>query len=103
MPPHAWLFVNSRRDCYDVGASDLDSARSARHLRSIEGFSSLQRLCCIRARDFAAGMPQLEALVVGGSIGGLMAAHALLKAGCTVAVLERAPSVSSAGAVSDQL
>ena len=41
-----------------------------------------------------------EALVVGGSIGGIMAAHALLKAGCSVTVLEKAPAVSSAGAVS---
>ena len=37
-------------------------------------------------------------MVCGGSIGGLMAAHALIKAGCKVTVLERAKSVSSAGA-----
>ena len=43
----------------------------------------------------------IHALVIGGSIGGLSAAHALLKAGCRVTVLERAPSVSgnSLGAV----
>ena len=43
----------------------------------------------------------LHALVIGGSIGGLSAAHALLRAGCRVTVLERAPQVSgnSLGAV----
>ena len=44
---------------------------------------------------------RISALVIGGSIGGLSAAHALLRAGCRVTVLERAPSVSgnSLGAV----
>lgn len=43
----------------------------------------------------------LSALVIGGSIGGLSTAHALLRAGCRVTVLERAPQVSgnSLGAV----
>ena len=43
----------------------------------------------------------ISALVIGGSIGGLSAAHALLRAGCRVTVLERAPAVSgnSLGAV----
>ena len=43
----------------------------------------------------------ITVLVIGGSIGGLSAAHALLRAGCRVTVLERAPSVSgnSLGAV----
>ena len=44
---------------------------------------------------------RISALVIGGSIGGLSAAHALLAAGCRVTVLERAPAVSgnSLGAV----
>lgn len=44
----------------------------------------------------------LNALVIGGSIGGLSTAHALLRAGGRVTVLERAPQVSgnSLGAVS---
>ncbi|KAL3146900.1 hypothetical protein ABBQ38_014872 [Trebouxia sp. C0009 RCD-2024] len=37
---------------------------------------------------------KISALVIGGSIGGLSAAHALLRAGCRVTVLERAPAVS---------
>ncbi|DBA89990.1 TPA: hypothetical protein ACH3X2_004363 [Trebouxia sp. C0005] len=37
---------------------------------------------------------KLNALVIGGSIGGLSTAHALLRAGCGVTVLERAPEVS---------
>lgn len=42
---------------------------------------------------------QLEAVVVGGSIAGLSVAHALLKAGCKVTVLERAAGKAhSAGA-----
>jgi heterodisulfide reductase subunit A-like polyferredoxin len=48
---------------------------------------------------------KLNALVIGGSIGGLSTAHALLRAGCGVTVLERAPEVSgnSLGAVSHLL
>lgn len=42
-----------------------------------------------------------DVLIVGGSIGGLSAAHALQQAGCKVRVLERAAVVSSpTGAVS---
>ncbi len=57
----------------------------------------------IAARDTHVEMSaKLNALVIGGSIGGLSTAHALLRAGCGVTVLERAPEVSgnSLGAVS---
>ena len=57
----------------------------------------------IAARDTHVEMTaRLNALVIGGSIGGLSTAHALLRAGCDVTVLERAPEVSgnSLGAVS---
>ena len=43
----------------------------------------------------------MDAIVVGGSVGGLSAAIALCKAGCNVTVLERAAWVqSTTGAVS---
>ncbi len=57
----------------------------------------------VAARDNHVEMSaKLNALVIGGSIGGLSTAHALLRAGCGVTVLERAPEVSgnSLGAVS---
>ena len=41
-----------------------------------------------------------DVIIVGGSCGGLACAHALLKSGkCRVTVLERAPSITAAGAV----
>jgi heterodisulfide reductase subunit A-like polyferredoxin len=42
----------------------------------------------------------LEVVIIGGSVGGLSVAHALLRAGCSVNVYERAEKVASAGAVS---
>ncbi len=43
----------------------------------------------------------LDVIIIGGSCGGLACAHALLKRGrCKVTVLERASSISAAGAVS---
>lgn len=42
----------------------------------------------------------MNIVIVGGSCGGLACAHALLKAGCHVTVLERASSITAAGAVS---
>ena len=60
------------------------------------GPASYQNKC---SPNMSTKTQQLHALVCGGSIGGLMTAHALLKAGCSVTVLERAASVSSAGAV----
>lgn len=40
-----------------------------------------------------------RAVIVGGSVGGLITAHALIKAGWEVTVLEQSPSISPAGAV----
>ena len=41
-----------------------------------------------------------DVIIVGGSCGGLACAHALLGSGkCRVTVLERAPSITAAGAV----
>ncbi|KAK9811813.1 hypothetical protein WJX72_010600 [[Myrmecia] bisecta] len=40
----------------------------------------------------------LEVLIVGGSIAGLACAHALLKQGCRVTVLERSITIAAAGA-----
>lgn len=45
-------------------------------------------------------MSPLEVVVIGGSVGGLAAAHALLRAGCSVTVFERSQRVAAAGAVS---
>ena len=43
---------------------------------------------------------RLDVVIVGGSCGGLACAHALLKTErCNVTVLERASSISAAGAV----
>ena len=42
----------------------------------------------------------LDVVVVGGSIGGVSCALALLKQGCKVIVLEKASSITAAGAVS---
>ena len=43
---------------------------------------------------------KVRVVIVGGSVGGLACAHALLQAGtCTVTVFERASSISAAGAV----
>ena len=42
-------------------------------------------------------------VVVGGSIGGLSCALALLKLGCNITVLEKASSITAAGAVSAAL
>ena len=43
----------------------------------------------------------IDVVIIGGSCGGLACAHALLKTGrCNVTVLERASSISAAGAVS---
>lgn len=48
--------------------------------------------------------PLLDVIVVGGSCGGLACAHALMKTGrCKLTVLERASSISAAGAVSEPL
>lgn len=44
--------------------------------------------------------PVLDVVVVGGSIGGVSCALALLKQGCKVTVLEKASSITAAGAVS---
>jgi len=41
----------------------------------------------------------MKVIIVGGSICGCACAHALLKIGCEVVVLERATSVTAAGAV----
>jgi len=41
----------------------------------------------------------MKVIIVGGSICGCACAHALLKNGCEVVVLERATSVTAAGAV----
>ena len=41
----------------------------------------------------------INAIVIGGSIGGLSCAHALLHAGCRVQVFERSSRISPAGAV----
>ena len=42
----------------------------------------------------------LEVIIIGGSVGGLACAHALLQAGnCSITIFERASSVSAAGAV----
>lgn len=46
------------------------------------------------------GLPPLDVVVIGGSVGGLAVAHALLRAGCSVIVCERAERVAAAGAVS---
>ena len=45
----------------------------------------------------------MRVIVVGGSIAGCACAHALLKIGCEVIVLERATSVTAAGAVRTHL
>ena len=42
----------------------------------------------------------VKVLVVGGSIGGLSSAVALMREGCEVVVLERAARIVPAGAVS---
>ena len=43
---------------------------------------------------------ELDIIIIGGSCGGLACAHALLKTGlCKITVLERASSISEAGAV----
>ena len=44
----------------------------------------------------------MRVIIVGGSIAGCACAHALLKIGCEVVVLERATSVTAAGAVREQ-
>ena len=41
------------------------------------------------------GVAAPQIIVVGGSVGGLSAAYALLQAGCSVRVLERAAEVNS--------
>lgn len=46
----------------------------------------------------------IEVIIVGGSVGGLACAHALLKSGnFRITVLERASSIKAAGAVSFKL
>lgn len=75
-----------------------------RHFTS-QSLRKLHRPAVI-ARDTHVDMSaKLNALVMGGSIGGLSTAHALLRAGCGVTVLERAPEVSgnSLGAVSHSI
>ncbi len=44
---------------------------------------------------------KLDVVIIGGSVGGLACAHALLKTmSCKVTVFERAKAISAAGAVS---
>lgn len=44
---------------------------------------------------------KVDVFIIGGSIGGLACAHALLKTGsCNITVFERAKAISAAGAVS---
>ena len=78
---------------------------SSGQARRTSVISSVRRTPCIPFNLCAKMVrpPRLHALICGGSIGGLTAAHALLKAGCSVTVLERASSVSSAGAVGARL
>lgn len=49
-------------------------------------------------RDGGVGGQQLSVLVVGGSVGGLSCAHALLRAGCRVQVFEKARAIAPLGA-----
>jgi NADPH-dependent 2,4-dienoyl-CoA reductase/sulfur reductase-like enzyme len=43
---------------------------------------------------------KVDVVIVGGSVGGLACAHALLRSGrCTVTVFERASAIKAAGAV----
>ncbi len=45
-------------------------------------------------------LEKVDVIVIGGSVGGLACAHALLKSGrCSVTVFERASAISAAGAV----
>eukprot|EP00884_Botryococcus_braunii_P019588 jgi/Botrbrau1/6312/Bobra.0339s0022.1 len=44
------------------------------------------------------GSKPLDVVVIGGSVGGLSVAHALLQVGCSVTVFERAEKVVAAGA-----
>lgn len=68
--------------------------------------SQLGKASQILARQLPAsvsmGKPgeMLQVVVVGGSIGGISCALALLKLGCNVTVLEKASSITAAGAVS---
>ena len=41
----------------------------------------------------------MHVLISGGSVGGLIAAHALLQADCDVTVYEQSPTIKAAGAV----
>ena len=52
-----------------------------------------------KSRREATTASDMKAIIVGGSICGCACAHALLKIGCEVVVLERATSVTAAGAV----
>ena len=78
--------------------------RGLRHFTSLSLRTSHRPAISARETHVEMGA-KLNALVIGGSIGGLSTAHALLRAGCGVTVLERAPEVSgnSLGAVSHSI
>ncbi len=49
-------------------------------------------------------LEKVNVIIIGGSVGGLACAHALLKSGSNiVTVFERASAISAAGAVGSQL